>query len=98
MTVGLTGCTLALDHTCVLAGWCQQSQLIEGQHFTASLGDSLASAFGDAESANLQFWNLKETDIIGDGSDNDDDLTFLGLTGLDQAADALERDDWSVNA
>lgn len=72
--------------------------MIECQHFSASLGDSLASAFGDAECANSQFGDLEKTQVIGDGANNDDDVAFLGLAGLDQATDALKRDDWSVDA
>lgn len=94
----LAGGTLALDHDGVLSSWCQQSQLIESQDFSAGLGDSCAGTFSDTESANLEFRDLEEAEIVGDGSDNDDDLVLLGLTGLDQAANALERDDGSVDA
>lgn len=96
--VGLTGGTLALDHDCVLSSWGQQSQLIECHHFASSLSDSLAGTFGDAESANSQFWDLEETDIISDAANNDDDLVLLSLASLNQAPNALKRNDWSVDA
>ena len=98
MTNSLTGGTLALDHDGVLSGRCQQSQLVECNHFAASLGDSLACTFSNAECANFDFRDLEETEIVSDRSDNNDDVAFLGLASLDQAADALQRDDWSVNA
>lgn len=98
VTACFTGVALALDQDCVVSGRWQECQLIECQHFSASLGDSLTSAFSDTESANSQFWDLKKTQVVGDASNNDDDVAFLSLAGLDQATDALKRDDWSVDA
>lgn len=98
MRAGLTSCSLSLHEDRVLARWCGQCQLIEGQHLTASLCDTLACTIGDTKCAETKLWNVEETDIVGDGSNNDSDLVVLCFAVLQDATDALQRDDGLVDA
>jgi hypothetical protein len=56
-----------------------ESELIEGQDLTTSLKDAGAGGLGEPQSAHSQLGELEKTGIIGDGSDNDDDLVLLAL-------------------
>lgn len=51
-----------------------ESELIESQNFTTSLEDSLFGRGGETEGGNGEFGHLQETNIIGDGSNNNNDL------------------------
>lgn len=97
MLASFASIAFSLDEDRVVAGWWHQSQLIECDHLTASLCDSLTSTFSDTESTDAELGNLQQTQVIGDGANDDCNVVLLGLTLLQQSDDALERDNRLVN-
>lgn len=77
MLVSSTGGTLALQQEGTLAGWRTKGQLVEGDDFTTGFQDAGASLLGDTESAQGEFGHLQQTDIVGNGADNGDNLLLL---------------------
>lgn len=97
MAACLASVALALDQDGVVAGRSEQGQLVEGDDLAASLCDTLASLLGDTEGTDAQFRDLEQTQIIGDGSHDDGNVAFGGLTVLQQADDALQRDHRAID-
>lgn len=94
----LTSITFALHQNCVLSSWWQEGQLIESEHFTASLDDSLACTLGDSQSTDANFWNIENSQVVCDSSDNDGNISLFCLASLHQAQYALKRNNWLVDA
>ena len=63
---------------------CAHSELVEGKDLTTSLEDALLGGRREPEGGDGEFWQFGETDIIGNGADNDDRLRFKvdGVCGL----------------
>lgn len=59
-------------------------ELVEGDRLTASGDDALPGSTGEAEGGDGELGDLGEADVIGDGSDLDDDLgvAFGGVGGF----------------
>jgi len=53
-----------------------ESELIESDDFTTSGSNSLSSGLGDSESADSELGDLKESDVVGNGTNNDSGLTW----------------------
>lgn len=51
-----------------------ESQLVEGQDFTAGSDDASASSSSEAESSDAELRDGQETVVIGDGADDDNGL------------------------
>lgn len=51
-----------------------ESELIESDDFTTSGSNSLSSGLGDSESANSELGDLEESDVVGDGTNNNSGL------------------------
>merc|ERR1719245_206565 len=85
MLDSLTGLAGSLEEQSVLACGSSQSQLIKSDNFSSSFQDSLASLLGDSEGTDGHLWDLEDSDVIGDGSNNDSDL--VSISGLLHVAD-----------
>lgn len=97
VTAGLTGLALTLHQDRILAGGGTQSQLVEGQHLTAVLHDTLTGLVGDAQSAHLHLGHVQHTGIVGHGANNDGDRVGL-LALLHEAGHLLQGDGGTVGA
>ena len=95
MLAGGTCGTLALQQQCLLASWGTEGQLIEGQDLTASLQDAFTCLFGDVQSADRHLGHLEQTQVIGDGTNNND--SRLGLFGsVEETRHTLQRHWWAI--
>lgn len=74
MLDGLTGIPLASQQDGVGASGCTSGELIEGQNFSASLEDALASRRRETKSSNGKFGDFQQANIVGYGADDDDDF------------------------
>ena len=77
--VGLAGSAAALEQDGVGTGGGGEGELIEGHALTSGLDDAGAGSLSEAQSAHLEGGDLSETDIVGDGADDDGDLSLLTL-------------------
>merc|ERR1719245_1905926 len=85
MLDSLTGLAGSLKEQSVLASWGSQSQLVKSDNFSSSFQDSLASLLSDSKGTDSHLWDLEDSDVIGDGSNNDSDL--VSISGLLHVAD-----------
>jgi hypothetical protein len=79
VTDSLTGVLWSTEEHTVGTSWATQSELIEGDDLTASLQDASASGLSDTKSTQSKLWDLVQTGIVGDGTNNDSDLTVLSV-------------------
>ncbi|DBA01207.1 TPA: LOW QUALITY PROTEIN: hypothetical protein N0F65_002342 [Lagenidium giganteum] len=85
--VHFTGRAAATEEDRVGATWGTQSELIEGQAFTASVGDASTGSLGEAESGDRELWHIDEAEIIGDWANDNGDLAIVGLHRATRAID-----------
>ena len=71
---GFTGVPLAAEKDSVRAGRRTERKLVEGEDLTTSLEDALLGGGGDTEGGDRQLGDLKQTDVVGDGANGDNDL------------------------
>ena len=71
---GLPCVPLAAEQDGVGAGRCPDRELVKGQDLASSLEDALLGGDREAEGGNGELGDLEQTDIVGDGADDDDDL------------------------
>jgi hypothetical protein len=92
----LSGVSWTSDKQSVLTQWGAGSQLVQSDSLTTSLDNLSTGTSSKSQSSNGGLWELEDTVIIGDGTDNNNGLlssTFLGQgTG-----DSRNRDWWSVD-
>ena len=93
----LTGVALATEEDGVRAGGRAESELVEGQSLAASLENALLGRLGEAQGGSSQLGDLKQTDIIGDGADNDDGLSLAVDSAGSLLQDAGEGDRRAVD-
>lgn len=86
----LASVSLASKQQGIASRWCSQSQLIESECLTTRIQDTLLSASSESESGDGELWKLGKANIICDGTDNDDDLTFFRSARNDLFCDARE--------
>jgi len=74
-----------------------ESELIESDDLTTSGQDTGTGSLSDAEGADLELGDLQETNVIGDGTDDNSGLvgTCISLHLADQAG---QRHWWTVDA
>mmetsp|Transcript_34124 Transcript_34124/g.61531 ORF Transcript_34124/g.61531 Transcript_34124/m.61531 type:complete len:257 (+) Transcript_34124:647-1417(+) len=78
----LNGLTMALRTTekdAVLASRALEGKHVEGKALTASLGDTGTGILGEAQGTDTKLRDLEETNIVGDGTNNDGELLLLAL-------------------
>ena len=51
-----------------------ESELIESDNFTTSSSNSLSSGLSDSESTDSELGNFEESDVVGDGTNNNSGL------------------------
>ena len=85
----------------VLSSWGKLGQLIEGQGTSLSSFDSSSGSLGEAKSGDLKsFWDVQESNIVGDSSDNGNDVRVVfgfslgdcGLVVAEVSGDAGDGD------
>lgn len=93
MLVHLTGLQGATQKHAVRASGSAQGKLIEGDKLTAGRGDTGAGVVGGAEAAHSELKHavVKDTDIVGHGSNNNSDLPLLSLHLLGDLRDRHGR-------
>lgn len=74
MLNSLTTVPLATEQDGVRASRRTECELVQGKNLTARLQDALLGGDGEAEGRNGELGNLKQTDVIRNGADDDDDL------------------------
>ena len=94
--VGLARGALATEEDGVGTGGGAGGKLVEGEAFTAGLEDALARGLGEAEGGDRELGDFDQTDIVGDGADDDDDLAVAAsVVGL--LCDAREGEGRAVD-
>lgn len=58
-------------------GWTPQCQLVKGQNLTSSGQNTCLGAFGERQCADGHFRTFKHTNIVGDFSNDDSNLSVL---------------------
>lgn len=84
------------DEDGVLTLWSSQGQLVQGNSLTTSLDDSSLSTGSESQSGDSGLWGLQQSDVISDGTDNNDGLLSSTLL-LQDIVNSRDRDWWSVN-
>lgn len=91
MLDGLTGVLATTDKKGVGASGGAEGELIKGQALTTSLDDAGTGSLGEAEGADGELGDLKETLVISDGANQDEDLTLVTLSKPSKARDGKRR-------
>lgn len=73
-----------------------ECQLVEGLDGTAGSEDASTGGGGETQSGDVHLGDLEQTDVIGDGADNDDGLLLVAV--LEVGLDAREGDGRAVDA
>lgn len=81
---GLTSVLRAAEEDSITASRSDESELIKGNDLTASLEDASASSLSNAQGADPELGEIKETDIVSDSSHKDSNLVLLALHELSQ--------------
>ena len=72
----------------VFTSWGSESELIESQALTTSSDDSLSCLFSESQSADSELGDGQESDVVGNGGDDDDGLIFSTLEVLNDSGNA----------
>lgn len=92
----LSSVSWASDKDGVLTLRGSQSQLVQGDSLTTSLENLGLGAASESQSSDGGLWNLQQSDVVGDGTNNNNSL--LGSTLLsDNGGDLGKRHRWSVD-
>jgi hypothetical protein len=86
---GLTRVLGTTDKDSVSTSRGTESQLIQGQNLTTSLQDTSLGSLGEVKGSNRELGEVQKTRIIGNGTDNNNSLTFLVV--LDNTRDSDGR-------
>lgn len=93
---GLAGILGATEQQSVGTSGSTKSELIESQDFTTSLLNAGASGGSEAESSDRQLGDGQKAVVVGNGSNNNNGLSLLGLVHVGD--DARQRNRRAVNA
>ena len=96
MSNSLSGVSWTSDEQSVLTLWSTGSQLIQSDSLTTSLQDLSTSTSSESQSSNGSLWELKDTVVIGDGTNNDNGLVSSTLL-RQSTGDSGNRNWWSVD-
>lgn len=92
----LTGVLGATEQESVAAGGRTESQLVQGQSLTTGGKDAGTGGGSESKGGDGDLGDLEQAVVVGDGTDDDDDLSLLALGDL--ALDTREGDGGSVHA
>jgi len=67
------------------------NELIESQALAAGLGDSGTGSLGEAESGDVDLWQIEDSLIIGDSGDDNNGSISLGSEVLDDLGEGERR-------
>jgi len=67
------------------------NELIKSEALAAGFGDSGAGSLGEAESSDVDFWQIEDSLIIGDSGDDNDGSISLGSEVLDDLGEGKRR-------
>lgn len=83
----------SLEEDGVLSLGVLEGELIEGDDFTSSGSNSLSSGLSDSESADSELWDFEESDVVGNGTNNNSGLVLsaLGLHLSDESSEGKWR-------
>lgn len=93
---GLAGVLGATEQQGVGTSGLLEGQLVEGLDGAAGSEDASTGGGGETQSGDVHLGDLEQTDIIGDGADNDDGLLLVAV--LEVGLDAREGDGRAVDA
>lgn len=93
--VGSTCGTFALHQQCAFPGWRADSQLIEGDNFTAGSQDAGTCLFGHTQSTQFNFRHFQQAIVVRDGTNNDNGLLRFAA-GLQQTCYFVQRQWWQI--
>ena len=96
MLDGLTGVPLAAEQDGVRTSGRTKGKLVEGEDLTTGLQDALLGGSGEPEGGDRELGNLKQTDVIRDGADGDNDLGVTVGRTLSLLDDAGKGDGGTV--
>ena len=74
------------DQKSVRSSWAGHHELIESHALSTGLNNSSSGSLGESEGGDGHLWDVKESDIIGDGGDGDNNLV-LSLKELSNLGD-----------
>lgn len=95
VTNSLSGVSGASEDGGVLTGRGSQCQLVQSDGLTTSLEDSSLGTGSESQSSNSDLGGVQQSDVIGNGTNNDDSLTLSTL--LDGSVDLGNRHWGSVD-
>lgn len=98
---GLTGVLWTTEEDDVGTGWGAEGELVEGEALATGLLDAGTCWCSEAKSADAELWDLEETVVVGDGSNNSADLALVSSAAVlvgGHSHDLGERDRWVVDA
>ena len=58
---------------------CEEHKLVKSEAFSSSFNDSGSCGFGESKSSDSDLGNIKESDIISDGADDDSDSISIAM-------------------
>ena len=94
---GLTGVPLAAEEDGVRTGGRTECELVESENLAASLQNTLLGGGGETKGSDRELGDLKQTNVIGDGADNDDDLGITLRSVLSLLHNARKGNGWAVD-
>lgn len=89
VTDSLSGVSGASENSGVLTGRSSQCELVQGDGLTTSLENSSLSTGSESQSSNSDLGGVQQSNVIGNGTNNDDGLTLSTL--LDGSVDLGNR-------
>jgi hypothetical protein len=92
----LSGVSWTSDEQSVLTQWGAGSQLVQSDSLTTSLDNLSTGTSGESQSGDCGLWELEDTVVIGDGTNNNNGLLSSTLLGQG-TGDSRNRDWWSVD-
>lgn len=92
MSDGFSGVSWTSQDQGVLTLWSLDGQLVQSDGFTTSLDDLGSGTGSESQSGDSGLWELKDSGVVGDGTNDDDGLT--GRTFLLQSSGDSGDGDW----
>lgn len=92
----LSGVSWTSQDQSVLTLWSFDGQLVQSDGFTTSLDDLGSGTSSESQSSNGGLWEFKDSGVVSDGTDNDNDLVSSTLL-LQSSRDSRDRNRWSVD-
>jgi len=92
-----TGVPLAPQKQSAGSSGCPQSKLIQGQSLSTSVQNTLLCTASEAKGSDCDTGEFDEADVVGDGSNDNNDLSLVGGGLSYLLCDARKRDRRAVD-